>query len=173
MKRYFEYILSIKACGFYLGRLAIAVQGMSNCLSARDPVLAVIRDSCHKHTSGGRSWCVAFEEEPDSSHRWTSALSAPWQLLCLNPVFWNCMAIICNYSMVHCQIWYLKKVIYYLNLPIIAKDVFKGSIGCSLNKKGQSLKLESRTVDFSMVHSPDKRAEQWSWCFLTFVFKKR
>lgn len=69
MKRYFEYILSIKACGFYLGRLAIAVQGMSNCLSARDPVLAVIRDSCHKHTSGGRSWCVAFEEEPDSSHR--------------------------------------------------------------------------------------------------------
>lgn len=124
---------------------------MSNCLRARDPVLTVIRDSCHKHTTGGRSWCVAFEEEPDSSHRWTSTLSASWQLLCLDPLFWNCMAIICNYSMVHCQIWYLKKVICYLNLPIIAENVFKGRIGCSLNKKGQSLILESGTVYFSMV----------------------
>ena len=37
-----------------MGRLEIAVKAVSNYLSARDPVLTVIRDSCHKHTSGAK-----------------------------------------------------------------------------------------------------------------------
>lgn len=69
IKKYFEYILSIRACGFYLGRLEIAVKAMSNYLRARDPVLTVIRDSCHKHAGEGGSWCVASERETDSSYR--------------------------------------------------------------------------------------------------------